>query len=318
MAGKISEYIEVVVALKGDELLDISEVNGAAPTGFDTRSTTLNNIKAFMAPSFYEIDDILLANRTVDQDGKFLIFDNGTFFQIDDLNDGFLYDFVTKRVGIGEDVPLAKLHVRGNSSEDIVSFKGALGTDHFIMDQDGTITTKPAAGQDSLILQTIGGNDCLVKNNSNVFNLRSVGAMVMNGNSTSGAAVIANGFLSGSQAFSPQTREVQIVPNINDETEIIYADFNSLSGVQTAKFGSSTASGQEFDTWDVFSAISTYHGNLHVSTTVGTFRPPEMTGPEASLLTGVNSDMIYVNSTDGVFVTTGFWAYENGAWAKFI
>ncbi|MBC3756851.1 hypothetical protein H7U19_00440 [Hyunsoonleella sp. SJ7] len=46
------------------------------------------------------------------------------------------------------------------------------------------------------------------------------------------------------------------------------------------------------------------------------FKSGRFTAAQASALTAVNGDFIYVTSTNATFTTIGFWGYEGGAWVK--
>ena len=48
----------------------------------------------------------------------------------------------------------------------------------------------------------------------------------------------------------------------------------------------------------------------------GKTRLQPMSAADAAVLTALDGDMVYVNTTDATFTAVGFWGYENGAWVK--
>ena len=70
-------------------------------------------------PSIYTADSDLLSNRIVNQDGKTLFFNEGDF-GIDSINKGFIYEDLTRRIGIGTDSPDSSIHIKGQSGDDLL------------------------------------------------------------------------------------------------------------------------------------------------------------------------------------------------------
>ncbi|MHA1794669.1 MAG: hypothetical protein ACTSUK_01030, partial [Promethearchaeota archaeon] len=62
------------------------------------------------------------------------------------------------------------------------------------------------------------------------------------------------------------------------------------------------------------SGLEVHSGAEFISTT-DAITIPRMTAVQATAITAVNGMMLYVTTTNGTFATTGFWKYENGAWA---
>ena len=264
MAGRISEYI-FAGKLNGTELMDISVPDGGAPSGYVTRKVLINSFNGEF-PSIYSGNDVINSPRTVDQDGNVLNFNNGDF-NIDSGNFGIVYDFLTKRVGIGEGTPLASVHIKGQSGDDLFFVENSIGSDAFLIDSVGNQTIRATAGVQQITYQTTGGNKSILKNNSNQFEFSSVGVATVHGGNGTGSGIMVNGYLSAAQTYTSDNRRMQGVANTNSLTEIVYFDFNSDSGTQSAKFGLSDAEEQRFDTWDVYSELSTYHGDFTISGT---------------------------------------------------
>ena len=138
MAGRISEYLDAG-KLTGDELVDFSVVDAGSPTGYSTRKKTLADVAGFN-PTLYSASSDLLGNRTVNQDGNTLFFNDGDF-GLDFGNDGFIYEDLTRRVGIGTDTPLASTHIKGQSGDDLLLIENSLGNDRLIISENGQIAT---------------------------------------------------------------------------------------------------------------------------------------------------------------------------------
>lgn len=76
--------------------------------------------------------------------------------------------------------------------------------------------------------------------------------------------------------------------------------------------------------WTPVASGTGAHDNLHTTfkfehnrtTSEEIFRLARYTAIEASALTPVDADLIYVTSTDATFTSVGVWAYENGTWIK--
>ena len=157
-----------------------------------------------------------------------------------------------------------EIHVKGSIGDDLMLIEDSIGVDLFIIDNVGNQTVKCSAGAQTTTYQTTGGNKSVLKNNSNGFEFFSVGVATIHGGNGAGAGIMVNGYLSGPQAYTNDNRRMQAVANTNSNTEIIYFDFNSDTGLQTAKFGSSDVENMRFDLWDVYSEISTFHGDFNI------------------------------------------------------
>ena len=91
MAGRISEYLTLSKVL-GTELVDLSAVDAASPTGYTTLKTTVQDLADFN-PSIYTASAELTGDRTVSQLTHKMFFDGGDF-GLDFVNKGFYYDKV--------------------------------------------------------------------------------------------------------------------------------------------------------------------------------------------------------------------------------
>ena len=120
MAGRISEYLTLSKVL-GTELVDVSAVDAGSPTGYTTFKTTVQDLADFN-PSIYSTNSDLTGNRTVNQDGNYLVFNNGDF-GLDEDNQGFFYEDLTKRIGIGTNTPSSSLHIKGQSGDDLLTIE---------------------------------------------------------------------------------------------------------------------------------------------------------------------------------------------------
>ncbi len=134
MDGRISEYISAG-KLNGTDLMDLSVVDGASPTGYSTRKATIN---AFLNdfPTLYSGSGTLDGNRTINQDGFSLFFNSGDW-GVDFANNGIMFDNLTKRVGFGEGTPLAKVHIKGGVGDDLMLIEDAVGVDFFEIESTG-------------------------------------------------------------------------------------------------------------------------------------------------------------------------------------
>ena len=108
MAGRISEYLTLSGKITGTELVDVSAVDAGSPTGYSTRKTTVADLAEFN-PSIYSASSDLAGNRVVDQSSYSLFFNNGDF----GIDDGFFFEDLTKRIGIGTQSPTSTLHIKG-------------------------------------------------------------------------------------------------------------------------------------------------------------------------------------------------------------
>jgi len=138
MAGRISEYL-TTPKIELTDLMDLSVVDGGSPSGYVTRKTDVNEFLNFH-PSLYTDSGTLLSNRTVDQDGNNIYFSGGDF-GLDFINDGFKYEDLTKRIGIGNNTPLASVHIQGQSGDDLFLVENSVGNDRFKITEDGQIGT---------------------------------------------------------------------------------------------------------------------------------------------------------------------------------
>lgn len=138
MAGRISEYPPLSKIL-GTELVDVSVVDAGSPTGYTTLRTTLQNVADFN-PSIYTASSDLTGNRTVSQQGFNMFFDGGDF-GLDFVNQGFFYDDLTRRVGIGTNTPMYSGHIKGQSGDDLFLAESSLGLNRLIVDENGQIGT---------------------------------------------------------------------------------------------------------------------------------------------------------------------------------
>lgn len=136
MAGRISEYLTLSKVL-GTELVDVSAVDAASPTGYTTLKTTVQDLADF-DPSIYSTDSDLSSNRTVNQDGKYLVFNNGDF-GLDEDNQGFFYEDLTRRVGIGTNTPSSSLHIKGQSGDDLFILENSLGDEKLKIDSNDVL-----------------------------------------------------------------------------------------------------------------------------------------------------------------------------------
>ena len=151
MAGRISEYLDAP-KLNGTELVDFSVVDGGSPTGYSTRKSTLDEVAAFN-PTIYAANGDLSGNRTVNQDNYDINFINGDF-NIESTGGGFKYDSLNNRFGLGENTPLAKLHLKGNSGENLFLIENSIGNDRFVMNENGQTGT--GANDNASILPSFG------------------------------------------------------------------------------------------------------------------------------------------------------------------
>lgn len=151
MSGRISEYISVS-KLSGPELMDVSVPDGGSPTGYVTRKVTIDQFNTDF-PRFYAVDGDLESNRIVNQNSNSLAFNNGDFF-LDSLNNGLVFDTLTRRTGLGVATPLAKMHVKGEAGDDLALFENSIGNDRFIINEDGQLGT--GIGTNAFILADIG------------------------------------------------------------------------------------------------------------------------------------------------------------------
>ena len=138
MAGRISEYIPTT-KITDTDLMDISVVDAGSASGYVTRKTTVSELINFH-PSIYTDNGTLVGDRTVFQDDNTIYF-NGGDFGLDYLNDGFKYEDLTKRVGIGTDTPLASTHIKGQPSDDILLLESSIGNRWVLVNADGQIGT---------------------------------------------------------------------------------------------------------------------------------------------------------------------------------
>jgi len=72
----------------------------------------------------------------------------------------------------------------------------------------------------------------------------------------------------------------------------------------------------EIDDYTIYNDSMTVSmtNDFALTSTTGAFLPPRMTAVQGSALTPVDGMIIYVTTTNGTFLTIGFWGYENGAW----
>ena len=134
MAGRISEYIPTT-KITDTDLMDISVVDAGSASGYVTRRTTVSELINFH-PSIYTDNGTLVGDRTVFQDDNTIYF-NGGDFGLDSLNDGFKYEDLTKRVGIGTDTPLASTHIKGQSGDELLLLQDSLGFNRMIVNENG-------------------------------------------------------------------------------------------------------------------------------------------------------------------------------------
>lgn len=149
--GRISEYL-AVAKLNDTDLMDVSQVDGGALSGYVTRKTTISQFISSY-PSIYYGDGDLLGNRTVDHNGNFLHFNNGDF-EVDSVNSGIVYDNLTKLTGFGAAIPSAKVHIKGGIDDNLLLMENSLGNDRFIQNKDGQIGT--GAGANASIQAAFG------------------------------------------------------------------------------------------------------------------------------------------------------------------
>lgn len=201
--------------------------------------------------TFYLADSNFSSDRTGDMDGNFVRFEDGSFFAIDNANDGFYYDFITQRIGIGNSAPVSKVHITGNPGENVFLAEDSSGIDVFWVDQNGVAYFRSTSGVENIELRSTGGNTTRIRNNSNQMTMTSVGLFNIETNNGGGAGFICAGHLTAPSTYVVDQRRIQFFANFNDVNEIIYADFQSDTGIQTATFGSSDAEEMRYDlvTW---------------------------------------------------------------------
>ena len=136
MAGRISEYLTLSKVL-GTELVDVSAVDAGSPTGYTTLKTTVQDLADFN-PSIYSASGDLAGNRTVNQDGNNLFFNDGDF-GLDFGNQGFFYEDLTRRIGIGTQSPSSSLHIKGQSGDDLLKIEDSTSTLLHEFQDDGRV-----------------------------------------------------------------------------------------------------------------------------------------------------------------------------------
>jgi len=138
MAGRISEYLTLSGKITGTELVDVSAVDAGSPTGYSTRKTTVADLAGFN-PTIYTADSTIVnGNRTVDQDSYQLSFNNGDF-GIDAVNQGFFYEDLTRRIGIGTNTPSSSLHIKGQSGDDLFILEDSTGDEKLKIDSNDVL-----------------------------------------------------------------------------------------------------------------------------------------------------------------------------------
>ncbi len=264
MPGRISEYI-VAGPLLGTELLDVSQVDGLSITGYSTRRVTLDDIYDYVTPNtLYNANDSLTTPRTVDQDGNYLIFDNGSYFQIDGVNDGIYYEFASKKGAIGSEFPDAKWHVKGNAGQNSLLCEESTGIDTFWVDGNGKAVMRSTTGVENLELRSTGGVRTTILNNSNELALKSVGIVIQEARSTAGAYGAIGGYLSAANTYTPQDNTVEFGADYSSGSAIRYVKFTSIAGTETMVIGSSDSEGLRFDKTDVYSEVTQFYGTIAV------------------------------------------------------
>lgn len=99
--------------------------------------------------------------------------------------------------------------------------------------------------------------------------------------------------------------------NAGDGSILVHGHYNAAeSNNAFIQVGDTTASGNSTSL-----TVDDETGDIVAASTTGAFRVPVMTGAQATAL-GVGSpgDQVYVTSTDGVFVSVGFWGQIAGTW----
>ena len=136
MAGRISEYLTLSKVL-GTELVDVSAVDAGSPTGYTTLKTTVQDLADFN-PSIYSASGDLAGNRTVNQNGNNLFFNDGDF-GLDFGNQGFFYEDLTRRIGIGTQSPSSSLHIKGQSGDDLFILEDSIGDEKLKIDSNDVL-----------------------------------------------------------------------------------------------------------------------------------------------------------------------------------
>ncbi len=154
MAGRISEYIDAP-KLVGTELMDLSVVDGGSPSGYVTRKVTIDDFLTDF-PNLYSDSGTLGGNRTVNQSGNTLYFNDGDW-GVDFSNKGIMYDDLTKRVGFGEATPLAKVHIKGGIGDRLFFVEDSIGSDVFEIDELNNISFHHTSPEAPTHIKTING-----------------------------------------------------------------------------------------------------------------------------------------------------------------
>lgn len=324
MAGRISEYL-VAGTINGSDLMDISHLDAEAPTGYVTRQITVDQLKAYYGDNVYEGDDALVSNRTIDQDGFFWVQNNGTYWQIDGTNDGLYYDFAKQVGGIGTEFPVATWHIKKKPEEKVIYFENDTGEWFGEMDSTGIVKLQPLSDGSTIVLSSPGasGTSNIVESTADDFILKGASKVTVQGN---GGGVRIEDAVEGSNIIllDEITMSSPVSTTITTGSTFVVNTPSPITLDTTAGTGATAAGAQiNLDAGTDNNVVFDCHtaqvnGNLHVSTTTGTFRPPIMTAAQASAITAVNGDVVYVTDTDDTFTAKGFWGYEEGAWTKII
>lgn len=295
MAGEITNYLNSVATLISTDKLDVSKDLGAGNWESQSLdwSVLLTNIPT--TTTVYNGDSALTGNRTISA---------GTNnFKITTTGDADLLniDATNSRVGIGTSTPSALFSVHDKIAElnvPIAEFKGYLGQELLTLYAPGgtayansnaatywtlgSNTNQPGTRLELHIAKTSSKNALHILNDS-LENLLVVNGL---GNSAFGGVVSASHQVKvyGNTLIAGTTGNALEVNGVDDLSGNFAAKFKSLSN-------------------DVLSVRND-----------GVLLLEPITGVQATALTPLEGMIAMVSSINGVFVSIGIWAYQNGAW----